>query len=70
MKRSIPSARKSRRGRPRIDAVAVNVRIPPPLLSALDKFISAKDEAPSRPEAIREIIEAVLIPAKKPRFDA
>jgi hypothetical protein len=39
----------------------VNLRLLPPLLSALDALIASRsDPKPSRPEAIREILEAAF----------
>lgn len=57
---SISSA--SKRGRPRIDAVPVNVRFPPEQLSALDKLIGNGPGAPNRPEFIRRVIELLAGP--------
>ena len=54
---SISSARKSSRGRPRVDATPVNVRLPPTELQSLDRWIAAQPEPrPSRPEAIRRLV--------------
>lgn len=51
--------RKSRGGRPRIDATPLTVRIPPDMLAALDKFVD-RDAIQSRPEAIRLILKEWL----------
>jgi hypothetical protein len=57
--KSISSAKKSSRGRgrPRIDATPIQVRIPPSLLKALDKWMSDSRRAyASRPDAIRAVL--------------
>ena len=41
------------RGRPRIDATLVGVRMPPDLLNALDRFANEDERSLSRPEALR-----------------
>ena len=49
------------RGRPRIDAVPLTVRMPPAQLEALDTWIAKHpDPKPSRPEAIRKILAEYL----------
>jgi hypothetical protein len=54
---TVPSAKKSFRGRPRVDATPVNVLLPPDQLAALDAWIaSSKERHESRPEAIRSIL--------------
>lgn len=56
---STTSARKY--GRPRVDAVPVNVRLPPEQLAALDAWIAERpDPKPSRPEAIRYLLRGPL----------
>lgn len=58
---AIASARKSSRGRPRIDATPVNVRLPPEQLAPLDAWIAAQpDPKPSRPEAIRKLLDGAF----------
>ena len=58
---SIPSARKNARGRPRVDAIPVNVRFPPDELAALDAHIANNpDPKPTRPEAIRRLVRKGL----------
>jgi hypothetical protein len=52
---AISSARKSR-GRPPVGATPVNVRFPPDELEALDAWIADHEDAPTRPEAIRQLI--------------
>jgi hypothetical protein len=61
---AIPSARKSPRGRPRIDAVPVNTRFPPDELDELDAWIAKQKEPLTRPEAVRRLVE-IGLKAKK-----
>jgi len=55
---SISETRKKRgRGRPRIDATPLQVRVPPALLKALDQWMAdSRTSYASRPEAIRAIL--------------
>jgi len=55
---SITGARKKdKRGRPRIDAIPVNVRLHPDIVSSLDQWIDIQpDPKPSRPEVLRKIL--------------
>ena len=49
------------RGRPRVDAVPVTVRMPPADVLALDAYLAAQPEPrPSRPEAIRFLLRDSL----------
>ncbi len=59
---SITSARKRGRGRgrPRVDAIPVNTRFPPPELAALDTAIRASGQEISRPEAVRRLVTGIL----------
>ena len=59
MEMTISSARKSR-GRPPIGATPVNVRFPPAELAALDAWIKRSVDGPSRPLAIRRLVEQAL----------
>ena len=60
MKRAIIATRKSR-GRPRVDATQIGLRVPPDQLEQLDAYIARQpDPKPSRPEAIRQILAAHL----------
>lgn len=47
-----------------MDATPLTVRVPPPLLDALDAFIAGQqpfhDKELTRPEAIRQLIEKAL----------
>ena len=62
---SIDSAKKRKRGRPKVDSEAVNVRMASGPLDALDAYIAAQPEPrPTRPEAIRRLL-AVALSAKK-----
>ena len=51
---------KKRVGRPPVNATPITVRIPPAMLSALDKFVSEQTGI-SRPEAVRLILRDWLI---------
>lgn len=51
---------KNRGGRPRVDATPVTVRIPPVLLAELDEWRAEQHPIPTRPEAIRYIVEATI----------
>lgn len=59
MGNAIPDNRK-KRGRPKVDATLVGVRIPPDLLAALDAHRASLGGNPSRPEAIRSLMESML----------
>src|SRR4051794_9597714 len=60
MRRVIPDIKKPR-GRPRIDATAIGLRVPPAQLARLDGWISRQPAPkPTRPEAIRRLMEAGL----------
>lgn len=61
---AIASARKSR-GRPAVGATPVNVRFPPDELAQLDAWIARQDDKPSRPEAVRRLVEAALVAQAK-----
>lgn len=45
------------RGRPRVDATPITLRLAPALLAWLDSERAKADDEPSRPEMIRRIIE-------------
>jgi hypothetical protein len=62
---SIDSARKSTKGRPSVDSEAVNVRMERPQLTRLDDWRRRQVDMPSRPEAIRRLIDLGLA-AKRP----
>ena len=57
---SIADAKKSTRGRPAVDSEAVNVRMERLMLVALDDWRRARSDLPTRPEAIRRLIEVGL----------
>ena len=58
---SMIETEKNKGGRPRVDATPITVRMPPADLSRLDDWILAQPEPrPSRPEAIRRLIEKAL----------
>jgi hypothetical protein len=52
--------RKRKRGRPRIDATQISVRVVPNDLAALDAWIKTCADEPSRPEAIRRLMRFSL----------
>lgn len=54
-------AKKSKRmGRPPVDSEAVNVRFERAALDAIDDFRRSQSDLPSRPEAIRRLVEKGL----------
>lgn len=58
---AISDIEKSKRGRPRTDSTPVMVRLLPEQLTALDAWIEGQEEPrPSRPEAIRQLIDKAL----------
>ena len=59
--RDIP--KKSRRGRPKTTGrgEGIMLRLHPPLLNALGVWIAAQEPPPSRPEAIRRLVERALV---------
>jgi Arc/MetJ-type ribon-helix-helix transcriptional regulator len=58
---SIDDVRKRGRGRPKVGAEPITVRMPPEQLAALDKWIEGQEEPrPSRPEAIRQLLDKAL----------
>jgi len=56
----VPSAKKKKTGRPRVDSEAVNVRFVREALAAIDAWREGVSNKPSRPEAIRRLIEKGL----------
>jgi hypothetical protein len=60
----IDSAKKSTKGRPSVDSEAVNVRMERPQLLRLDDWRRVQADMPTRPEAIRRLIELGLEAAK------
>jgi hypothetical protein len=57
---SVSGAKKPTKGRPTVDSEAVNVRLERPSIVALDDWRREQPDLPSRPEAIRRLIEAGL----------
>ena len=43
-----------------MNSTAINLRLPPPLLAALDQWIAERGEGQNRPEAIRQILDNAL----------
>jgi hypothetical protein len=61
MSKSITDNRKKKRaGRPRVDAVLIGVRVPPPGLAEIDAWIKRNEPELSRPEAIRRLVDLGL----------
>jgi hypothetical protein len=59
---SIDEHKKSSRGRPKVDSEMVRTRLERKMLDAIDAWISAQpDPKPSRPEAIRRLIDKALL---------
>jgi hypothetical protein len=58
------SAKKPTKGRPSVDSEAVNVRMERPQISQLDDWRRRQPDLPTRPEAIRRLIELGLEAAK------
>lgn len=48
-------------GRPAVNATPVTVRLPPDQLARLDRWREAQAEPPSRPEAIRQLLNGALL---------
>jgi len=57
---SIINSAKKPKGRPSVDSEAVNVRIERSMLDALDEWRRAQSDIPTRPEAIRRLVEKSL----------
>ena len=65
MAKSIISNIRKKIGRPRVDAIPVLVRIPPDEITLIDGWIKGRSAPkPSRPEAIRRLVEIGLGSAK------
>jgi hypothetical protein len=43
-----------------VNATPVNTRFPPDEIAHLDAWIAAQEDAPSRPEAVRRLVEIAL----------
>lgn len=56
---SIDSAKKPK-GRPKVDSEAVNVRMERDLIERVDAYRRFEPDLPSRPEAIRRLVEKAL----------
>jgi hypothetical protein len=65
--KSISSARKSSRGRPRVGATPVNTRFPPKEIGRLDAWIARQAEHITRPEAVRRLVEQALAQMQPPK---
>jgi hypothetical protein len=60
MKSIIDSAKKTKRGRPPVDTMAINVRISTDSVSEIDDWRRKQDDLPGRPEAIRRLVDIAL----------
>ncbi|WP_416339739.1 ribbon-helix-helix protein, CopG family [Paracoccus sp. (in: a-proteobacteria)] len=54
----MPETKKKRIGRPPVNSTSINLRLPPDLLAWVDAERARLDPEPSRPEFIRQLIEA------------
>jgi hypothetical protein len=68
-KSTITGSRKKKRGRPALyegsegkGAPQIGLRLPPAELAAIDGWIAKQDDKPSRPVAIRRLIDLALTP--------
>jgi metal-responsive CopG/Arc/MetJ family transcriptional regulator len=57
---TLDSAKKPK-GRPRADTEAVNVRLPREVIARLDAYRKEERDLPTRPEAIRRLVEKGLV---------
>ena len=60
MATSISRTEKKSRGRPRKDPTSIHLTLVPDLLARVDKWINQQEPTPSRPEAIRRLVEQSL----------
>src|SRR5947209_19117292 len=60
MAKSITRKRKRGRGRPRINPTSIHLSLAPDLLARVDEFLSDQKDNPSRPEAVRRLVELGL----------
>lgn len=68
MRRDLLQPQKRPRGRPAIGkGEPVHIRLRPELAAAIDAWIAKQDDMPSRPEAIRRLVEAALAADSPPR---
>lgn len=58
---TIDSAKKPTKGRPPVDSEAVNVRIEKAGLTRIDDWRRNRSDLPSRPEAIRRLVELGIV---------
>ena len=60
MAREISGIKKPGRGRPKTNSTGIMVRMPPDQLARLDKWLKAQPDMPSRPEAVRRLLDEGL----------
>jgi hypothetical protein len=58
--KSITNVKKSKIGRPSADTEAVTLRLSRPMIEAIDQYRRKLDDLPTRPEAIRRLVELAL----------
>jgi hypothetical protein len=63
MKSTINDTKKPKKGRPSVDTEPVNLRLPRAVIDALEKYRRDQDVIPTRPEAIRVILQDWLVGA-------
>ena len=67
MKRQSLVPKKKRGPPPTGQGIQIQVRIQPDKLAELDRWIAAQTDQPSRPEAIRRIVERTLARSSRPK---
>jgi hypothetical protein len=60
MKKSISRTEKRARGRPATNPTSIHLTLAPGPLADVDRWIEKQEEPPSRPEAIRRLVELGL----------
>ncbi len=58
--KSIDGTKKSKKGRPTVDTEAINLRLPRKTLNAIEEYRRNQDDIPTRPEAIRRLLNQAL----------
>src|SRR5215203_3943346 len=58
--RSISRTEKRGRGRPRVNPTSIHLSLPPAQLDQLDAYVAQQSDQPSRPEAIRRLLNMAL----------
>jgi Arc/MetJ-type ribon-helix-helix transcriptional regulator len=55
------NTKKSRRARTSAKGTPISVHMPPDVLARLDQWVGSQNDRPSRPEAIRRLVELALM---------